>query len=52
MRLFKLAAYALFGYVLYEFCVGLAQEPQSGAPIAPRSSRRVRTKVQAGSAAR
>jgi hypothetical protein len=52
MRLIKLAAYALFGYVLYEFFVGLAHEPQAGAPLAPQSSRRVRSKLQAGSAAR
>jgi hypothetical protein len=31
MRLLKLAAYALFGYALYEFIRGMMNEAQAGA---------------------
>jgi hypothetical protein len=31
MRLIKLAAWALFGYALYEFCRGMLQDTQLGS---------------------
>lgn len=33
MRLIKLAAFALFGYALYEFCRGALQDTQLGAKL-------------------
>ena len=37
MRLFKMLAYALLGYAIYEFIRGMLEEPVSQGAIAPRS---------------
>lgn len=57
--LFKLAAYSLFGYVIYEFFVGLTQGTESSNPYtrtarlgSTESPRRSRSRIQAGSASR
>jgi hypothetical protein len=39
MRLVKLLAYSLLGYVLYELFLGLTEGAQPHASIVPRSSR-------------
>jgi hypothetical protein len=38
MRLFKMLAYALFGYAIYEFVRGMLEEPVSQGAVAPRST--------------
>jgi len=38
MRLFKLLAYALLGYAIYEFVRGMLDEPDTKPLIAPRSA--------------
>ena len=39
MRLIKLAAFALFGYALYEFVRGMAQDTQLGNRLGAASNR-------------
>ena len=39
MRLVKLLAYSLLGYVLYELFLGLTEGAQEHAAISPRSAR-------------
>jgi hypothetical protein len=46
MRLIKVFAYSLLGFVLYELYLGLTEGTQAGAPQAPaRSSGRPRKRV-------
>ncbi len=55
MRLFKMLAYALMGYAIYEFVRGMAEDPQERRPVSsrpPQPVSRPRSGNASGNAAR